>query len=130
MSENEKKSIVDGVQWDDSSLKSAVKKMEAVLQGQQEKTRMYDDRSRELQKQIDVHDEMNTSQKVEQLSDLAKQLEEQLAIMEGKIEDKRAEANTAKREVRKMQGKIRRKTENGVEERPPAREDRPAVGGL
>ena len=53
---------------------------------------------------------MKTSEKVEKLSDLAKQLEEQLAIMESKIQDKRAEAQTAKRDVRKMQGKLRRKT--------------------
>lgn len=71
---------------------------------------MSDDRGRELQKQIDVHDEMKTSEKVEKLSDLAKQLEEQLVIMESKIQDKRAEAQTAKRDVRKMQGKLRRKT--------------------
>ena len=71
---------------------------------------MYDDRSKELQKQIDVHDEMKTSEKVDRLSELAKQLEEQLAIMENKIQDKRDEAQTAKRDVRKMQGKIRRKT--------------------
>ena len=43
MSENEEKrdkSIIDGVQWHDSTLKSAVQRMEAIVAEQQARTRI------------------------------------------------------------------------------------------
>ena len=72
---------------------------------------MHEDRGRELQKQIDsqkVDQKSEIKSEIERLTELAAMLEKQVSIMETRVKEQRDANQVEKREVRKMQGKVRR----------------------